>query len=90
MVDWCVYILRCCDDSFYTGITTNLEKRITKHNSGDGAKYTRARRPVSVIYSKICSSKSEAKREELRIKSLSRNNKEKLIKSCGFPSTPKS
>lgn len=87
MHDWYIYILRCSDGSFYTGITTDLVKRVERHNSGDGAKYTRARRPVGLIYSQECSSKSEAKRKELEIKSLSRENKEKLVDSYRFPSS---
>jgi len=78
-------MLRCSDNSFYTGITTDLEKRIRRHNKGDGAKYTRTRRPVSLIYAKKVGSKSEAKRKEIEIKSLSRKNKEKLIKGGSFP-----
>lgn len=86
MQNWYIYILKCSDDSFYTGITTDLKERVERHNSGDGAKYTRSRRPVSLIYAKEADSKSEAKRKEIEIKFLSRENKEKLIKgSEGFP-----
>jgi putative endonuclease len=73
-------MLRCSDGSFYTGITTDLEERIKRHNKGDGAKYTRTRRPVSLICAKKIGSKSEAKRKEIEVKSLSRKNKEKLIR----------
>jgi len=83
-LNWQVYILKCRDNSFYTGITTDLKKRIARHNSGDGARYTRARRPVSLIYSERCASKSDAKKREIAIKSFSRENKESLIKG-GFP-----
>ena len=86
MQKWYIYILKCSDDSFYTGITTDLKERIKRHNSGDGAKYTRTRRPVNLIYARKIDSKSEAKRKEIEIKSLSRENKERLIKgSGGFP-----
>lgn len=85
MKQWNVYIVRCSDDSFYTGITTDLKERIERHNSGDGAKYTRSRRPVSLIYEKKVASKSEAKRKEIEIKALSRENKERLIEEEGFP-----
>ena len=82
---WYLYIVRCSDGSFYTGITTDLEERIKRHNTGDGAKYTRARRPVRLIYAKKIDSKSEAKRKEIEVKSLSRENKERLIKRGSFP-----
>ncbi|MDP2939083.1 MAG: GIY-YIG nuclease family protein [Candidatus Omnitrophota bacterium] len=85
MKHWYIYILECSDSSFYTGITTDLKERIKRHNSGDGAKYTRTRRPVRLIYAKKVDTKSEAKRKEIAIKSLSRENKEKLIRQGGFP-----
>ena len=85
MKQWFVYILECSDGSFYTGITTDLEKRVRRHNSGSGAKYTRSRRPVKLIYGKETASKSAAKRKEIEIKSLSRENKERLIEKGGFP-----
>lgn len=75
-----VYIIRCADDTLYTGITTDIERRITEHNDSKlGAKYTRARRPVVVVYSSNHPDKSSASREEARIKKLSRNQKELLI-----------
>jgi len=77
---WYVYILRCFDNTFYTGITTDLERRLLEHNeSGKSAKYTRMRRPVVLIYSKNFWSKSEASTEEYRIKQLTRKQKEELI-----------
>lgn len=78
---WYVYILKCSDGSLYTGITNNLEKRIETHNSGKGAKYTRGRTPVTLLASWIFETKSEALKEELRIKKLSRTSKEVLIAS---------
>jgi putative endonuclease len=86
MKDWYIYILKCADGSFYTGITTNLVERVKRHNSGDGAKYTRSRRPVTLVYSERIGLKSEAKVKEIEIKSLSRKNKEDIINGCGFPS----
>lgn len=74
---WIVYILRCGDDTLYTGITDNLEKRIRMHNAGTGAKYTRGRGPVSLYYFEICENKSAALRREYAIKQLPR--KEKLL-----------
>lgn len=77
---WKVYIVRCADDSLYTGITTDLERRIKEHNESKGAKYTRARGPVELVYSAEFKDRSEATKEELRIKSLGREAKLALIK----------
>jgi len=85
MNDWYVYMLKCSDNSIYTGITTDLNKRVKRHNSGDGAKYTRSRRPVSLAYFQKLTSESEAKIREMQIKSLGRDNKERLIGAVGFP-----
>ncbi len=72
---YCVYILRCSDDTLYTGITNDLEQRLVAHNSGSGAKYTRGRRPVSLIYSETQPDRSSALKRELAIKGLSRQEK---------------
>jgi putative endonuclease len=74
-----VYIVRCADDSFYTGYTNNLTKRVSVHNSGKGAKYTRVRLPVVIVYSESYKTKSEALKRESYIKTLSRKNKVKLV-----------
>lgn len=75
-----VYILRCSDDTFYTGITTDLNKRIDEHNnSPKAAKYTRARRPVELIYNETCENRSEATKREMAIKKMTRSEKEKLV-----------
>lgn len=76
---WYVYILECADDTFYTGITTDLDTRLKEHNAGDGARYTRARRPVRLIYSESAPNRSEAQSREYRIKQLSRMEKSRLI-----------
>jgi putative endonuclease len=77
-----VYILKCSDQSFYTGITTNLDRRIKEHNSSKlGAKYTKVRRPVKLIYSKNFTNRSEASIEEARIKKLSRDEKLNFLKN---------
>ena len=76
---WKLYILRCCDGSLYTGITTDIEKRIAAHNAGKGAKYTRSRRPVVLAYSEVCGSHSEALKRELKIKAMPREEKLTLI-----------
>jgi len=73
-------MLQCSDDTFYTGITTDIERRLSEHNlSEKGAKYTRARRPVLLVYTAEFSDRSEASKEEYRIKQLTRTEKEKLI-----------
>lgn len=74
-----VYILRCSDDSYYIGYTNNLEKRVIKHNNGKAAKYTRGRRPVTVVYSERHNSKNSAMLREFHLKKLSRTAKEALI-----------
>jgi len=74
-----VYILRCRDDSLYTGWTNDLEKRLAAHNAGTGGKYTRARRPVTLVYFEELDSKSQALRREVQIKALSRAEKLALI-----------
>lgn len=74
-----VYIVRCSDGTLYTGWTNNLELRIQAHNEGRGAKYTRARRPVELVYSETEPSKSEAMKRECEIKRLSRREKHELI-----------
>lgn len=75
-----VYILECADKTLYTGITTNLERRIHEHNTTvAGAKYTRARRPVSLVYSKKYRSRSAAAKAEYKIKQMTRAEKNQLI-----------
>lgn len=76
-----VYILECCDKSLYTGYTNHLEKRIKAHNEGKGAKYTKGRRPVSLVYFESFQTKSEALKREYAIKQFSRKKKLELIKS---------
>lgn len=83
MSDWTVYILRCKDDSLYTGITIDLERRLAEHNNDNrlGARYTRARRPVTLVYQENVASRSLAARREAEIKQLSKADKELLIVS---------
>ncbi|MBD1383514.1 GIY-YIG nuclease family protein [Metabacillus arenae] len=73
------YVLECNDGSYYGGYTTNIEKRILVHNEGKGAKYTRAKRPVQLIYNESFQSKKEAMKAEYYFKKLSRKNKERYI-----------
>ncbi len=77
-----LYILECADKTLYTGIATDLERRLEEHNAGKiGAKYTRARRPVKLVYKKKFRNRSNASKAEARIKKLSRAEKIRLIKS---------
>jgi putative endonuclease len=79
-VKYHLYVLRCTDGTLYTGITTDLERRLAEHNgAGRGAKYTRARRPVEIVYSKRFRDRSRASSEEARIKALDRAAKLALI-----------
>lgn len=75
------YILKCSDDTFYTGYTNDIDKRIKVHNSGKGAKYTRGRIPVELVYYEVFNTKEEALKREYRIKKLSRDKKKELINS---------
>lgn len=72
---WQTYIIKCNDDSLYTGITIDLEKRLAAHNAGKGAKYTASRRPVQLVYREGAASRSEASKRENEIKKLNRNDK---------------
>ncbi|WP_066889976.1 GIY-YIG nuclease family protein [Clostridium nigeriense] len=76
-----VYILRCSDDTLYTGWTTSLEKRLKAHNDGKGAKYTKARLPVEIVYYEKFEDKKDAMKREYAIKQLSRKEKLKLIEN---------
>lgn len=77
---WFAYILRCGDGSLYTGITTDVEARLEVHRSGKGAKYTRGRGPLELVYREECGNHSDALKRELAIKALPRDEKEKLCK----------
>ena len=81
---WYLYILRCADDTFYTGITTDVEKRLETHRSGKGAKYTRGRGPLELVYRECCSSHSEALKREIQVKRLSRQEKQSLIGTAEY------
>ena len=78
--NWIVYILRCGDDTLYTGITDDLEHRLNMHREGKGAKYTRGRGPLTLVYTEMVESKSAALKREHAIKHLSRGEKLALIK----------
>lgn len=74
-VTWVCYLLRCADDTLYCGITNDLDKRISAHNAGAGAKYTRGRTPLTLVYQEACLNKSSALKREREIKALSRAEK---------------
>lgn len=77
--NWYLYILRCGDGTLYTGITTDVEKRLAVHRSGKGAKYTRGRQPLELVYRELCENHSQALRRELEVKKLTRREKEALF-----------
>lgn len=77
---WTVYYLRCNDNSLYTGITTDIRRRLYQHNNTkQGAKYTRARRPVKLVYSETAVDKSTASKREYQLRILTKKQKEKLV-----------
>jgi putative endonuclease len=81
---WCVYMLRCADGSLYTGITTDVARRVAEHNgdSGLGARYTRSRRPVELVYVEAAAGRSAASHREAAIKQLDRTRKLALCSSA--------
>lgn len=76
---WHVYLLRCADGTLYCGITTDLERRVAEHARGDGARYTRGRRPVELVYSETAEDRSAAARREYEIKQMRKAAKEALV-----------
>ncbi len=76
---WWVYILRCADGTLYTGATNDLDRRLAAHNAGRGAKYTRTRRPVALVYREEAADKSAALQREAALKKLARAAKLRLI-----------
>lgn len=80
---WTLYILECGDGTFYTGITNDLESRLLKHQEGDGAKYTRGRGPLSVVYAEEFGSRSLASKREAQVKAMSRKQKLELMSRSG-------
>lgn len=83
---WFLYILRCKDGSFYTGVSNDVERRLKAHQDGKASRYTRTRRPVALIYSEECGSRSLALARECAVKSLSRDAKDALVAGGGRPS----
>lgn len=80
LLSWYIYIVRCRDGTLYTGITTDLDRRIKDHNRGTGSKYTASRRPVKLVYSEPHPDRSSALKREAQIKRFTRREKENLIK----------
>lgn len=79
-MNWSVYMVRCRDNSLYTGCTNDLPRRIQAHNSGKGAKYTKSRLPVTLVYQEACADKSAALKREIALKRLSKEKKEALCR----------
>jgi len=79
-MNWTVYILQCADGTLYTGITNDLDARISAHEAGTGAKYTRGRGPLKLVFREVARDRASASRREIEIKALSRMAKEQLIK----------
>jgi putative endonuclease len=78
---WVVYILKCSDNTYYTGITNNINRRITQHEANKGAKYTKGRGPFSLVYQDKCKNRSEASQKEFAIKKLALHEKIGLIRA---------
>ena len=76
---WHVYLVRCADESLYTGIALDVERRFEEHESGVGAKYLRGRGPLELVFSRAIGTRGDALRAEYRIKQLSRDDKEELV-----------
>lgn len=83
--NWVLYMLRCKDGSLYTGITNNLSKRLQAHRSGKGAKYTRGRGPLELVYTECCADHSTALKREQEVKQFPREEKLKLISQMKCP-----
>jgi len=79
-VSWKVYILRCGDDSLYTGVTRDLEKRIEQHRNGEGARYTRGRGPLELVFEESFPDRGSAQKREMEIKGMDRSSKLKLLR----------
>jgi len=80
-MSWVCYLLECADGTLYCGITNDLDKRLAAHNAGEGAKYTRGRAPVNLVFSESCADKSTALKREMEIKRLPRTEKLALVKA---------
>ncbi|NQT32235.1 MAG: GIY-YIG nuclease family protein [Candidatus Omnitrophica bacterium] len=81
---WNIYIIECKDGKFYTGVTNNLKRRLMEHNSGNGGRFTRFRKPIKLVYCEECKEKPEALKRESEIKKLNREKKLALVRSFSF------
>ena len=86
---WHLYILRCGDGSYYTGVTTDIERRVREHQDGKASRYTRTHRPVALVHQEECGGRSQALSRECAVKSLSRPAKEALVAGDKPSPTPK-
>ena len=82
---WYLYVLRCGDGSLYTGITTDVERRLEAHRTGKGAKYTRGRGPLELVYREECGNHSQALKRECQIKDMDRRKKEMMVEKWNSP-----
>ncbi len=82
-IAWSLYILKCSDNTLYTGITNDLPRRLAQHNNGTASRYTRSRLPVKLVYHERCRGRSQALKKEYELKQLSRKEKEAYIKDYG-------
>ncbi len=80
--EWHLYILACADGTLYTGVAKDVEARVRQHNNGKGAKYTRGRLPVNLVYSERVGTHGDALRRERRVKTMGLRNKQRLIKGA--------
>jgi len=80
---WMLYVLKCSDNTLYTGITTDVLRRVHQHNSGTASRYTRSRLPVKLVFGEPCLSRSQALKKEYAMKRLSRKKKEEFIRDNG-------
>jgi len=90
MPKWILYVLKCRDNTWYTGITTNLARRVLEHNAGRASRYTRSRLPITVIYQEPCRSRSTALKKEYAVKKLSRKEKAEYMTSHPGANTTRS
>ncbi|MDH4162778.1 MAG: GIY-YIG nuclease family protein [Nitrospirota bacterium] len=80
---WHLYMILCSDGTYYTGITNDVSKRIERHNKGTASRYTRSRRPVTLVHTRRCKDRSDALKKEFAIKQLSREEKEGYLRKHG-------
>ncbi len=86
---WSLYILRCGEGSFYTGVTTDIARRLSEHQDGRASRFTRTRRPVSLVYRETCGTRSQALSRECAVKAMSRKAKEGLVAGGSAGGRPK-